>query len=330
MSKAGMRFRNNKGKFRLEEIWANADEIGGAIRKMEKNYPSLKEKLFVITEGPYDYEFYSRFFNRETCEIRFANSKKNVIRIIDNLLGEIPDEKQESFIGIVDRDFSFFYENCRNDPANIFMTDSHDLETMIISEKIIERVLNRYEKSSVGGNFQRKANVGIRDGNLLRRLIECSRLIGLSLYINEKYGFNMIFKHINCKKKNVFLEFTEPSSLSINEKKLMEFICRRNPTKSKDFMAAFSEEMSEKKEYFDHPMQICRGHDLMCVLLSEININYPQKNGKNVVLGDLERLCLELYEEEDFYKTDLYGNIKAWVDMQKKGTEKSFFKTEDI
>lgn len=43
MSKAGMRFRNTKGRFRLEEIWANADEIGGAIRKMERNYPSLKE-----------------------------------------------------------------------------------------------------------------------------------------------------------------------------------------------------------------------------------------------------------------------------------------------
>ena len=162
MSKAGMRFRNTKGRFRLEEIWANADEIGGAIRKMERNYPSLKEKLFVITEGPYDYEFYSRFFNRE-----------------------VPDEKRNSFIGIVDRDFSFFHENSGNDPGNIFMTDSHDIETMIISEKVIERVLNRYERGSAGGNFQRKTNEGIRDGNILRRLIECSRLIGLSLYINR-------------------------------------------------------------------------------------------------------------------------------------------------
>ena len=79
------RFGKTSGNYKLEDIWADAEEIGGTISKMERNYPPLRKKIFVITEGPYDYEFYSRFFLSEKCEIRIANSKNNVINVVKNI-----------------------------------------------------------------------------------------------------------------------------------------------------------------------------------------------------------------------------------------------------
>jgi len=324
MNKTGRRFGRAGANLRLEEIWADPEEIGGTIRKMERNYPSLQKKVFIITEGPYDYEFYSRFFNSEKCEIRFANSRKNVISVIKSLLKKIPGEAPGSVIGIVDRDFSFFTGPEGENYENVFMTDSHDIETMIISDEMIEKVLEYYERKSSAGRFRRNTLMAIRQGSMLSRLIECSRLVGLSLFVNEKYGLNMTFKHLNCKKKNIFIDFTDPSALVMDEERLMEVIEKRNKTKFADFREALSKELSGGPDLFDYPMQICRGHDLMCVLLADININYPQDSGSKVRSRDLERLFRRLYGREEFYKTDLYRELKGWAEEQGKNPGELF------
>lgn len=324
MNKTGRRFGRTRDNFRLEDIWADPEEIGGTILKMERNYPSMQKKVFIITEGPYDYEFYSRFFNSEKCEIRFANSKKNVISIIGSLLDKIPGGAPGSVLGIVDRDFSLFDEQEDCNHENIFMTDTHDIETMIISDETINRVLEYYKKNSAGGGFQRKTLMALREGSMLSRLIECSRLIGLSLYINEKYGFNMTFKHLNCKKKNIFTEFIDPSHLVIDEERLMELIEKRNSGKFEAFREALSKELLAGPPYFDHPLHVCRGHDLMCVILTDINTNYPQYSGRKVRSRDLERLFRKIYKRDDFYKTELFRRIKMWADGQGRNAEELF------
>ncbi|MBN2733365.1 MAG: DUF4435 domain-containing protein [Methanomicrobiaceae archaeon] len=325
MAKIGRRFGRTTNNYRLEDIWADPEEIGGTIQKMERNYPSLRKKIFIITEGPYDYEFYSRFFNPNLCEIRFANSRKNVITLITAILADMPEKAQDYIIGIVDRDFSFFEEKSNSGLKNLFMTDTHDIETMIISDEIIKKVLDYYAKISAGGAFQRNNLAVLREGSMLNRLIECARLIGLSLYVNEKYDLKMTFKHINCKKKNVFLDFTDPSSLKIDEEKLMELICKRNQTRFETFREKLSAELLENKNYFEYPMQICRGHDLMCVLLTDININYPLKTGEKVRSRDLERVFRDFYNEDEFFRTELFKEIECWAKDQNQKIKQPVF-----
>lgn len=311
--------------YRLEEIWADPEEIGGTIMKMERNYPGLKSKIFILTEGPGDYEFYSRFFNCELSEIRFANSKENVIKIIDSLSDTLKEDADSSVIGIVDRDFSFFMPDGTEERENVFMTDTHDIETMIISDELIGRVLEYYKKRSAGGEFQRNMTLGLRKESILSSIVRCSVLIGLSLYVNQKYGFNMTFKHINCKKKNLFLEFTDPVTFRCDEDELLSLISGRNKAKYEDFMAALSVEMTKNPDYFDHPMQLCRGHDLMCALLADINVNYPQMDGRKVLLRDLERLFRNLYDRNEFYRTELFHSLERWSEDNLSELSKSLF-----
>ena len=298
--------------YRLEDIWADPEEIGGTIMKMERNYPGLKSKVFILTEGPGDYEFYSRFFNCELSEIRFANSKENVIKILDDLSVTLKKEAGSPVIGIVDRDFSFFMPEA-DERENLFMTDTHDIETMIISDELIGKVLDYYRKRSAGVEFQRSMTLGLRRESVLSSLVRCSVLIGLSLYVNQKYGLNMTFKHINCKKKNLFLEFTDPVTFRCDEDKLLALISGRNKAKYEGFREALSEEKAKNPDYFDHPMQLCRGHDLMCALLADINVNYPQMDGRKVLLRDLERLFRNLYERNDFFSTELFNSLERWA-----------------
>ncbi|UUX93249.1 DUF4435 domain-containing protein [Methanoplanus endosymbiosus] len=299
--------------YRLEDIWADPEEIGGTIMKMEKNYPGLKSRVFILTEGPGDYEFYSRFFNGEISEIRFANSKDNVIKILDDLSATLKEGTGSSVIGIVDRDFSFFIPDGTEGRENLFMTDTHDIETMIISDELIGKVLEYYKKRSAGGEFQRSMIDSLRKESILSSLVRCSVLIGLSLYVNQKYSLNMTFKHINCKKKNLFMEFTDPVTLICDEDKLLALISGRNVEKSEVFREALSEEKDKNPDYFNHPMQLCRGHDLMCALLADINVNYPQMDGKKVLLRDLERLFRNLYDRNDFFSTELFRSLEQWA-----------------
>ena len=327
MVKGKKRFGKTSGNYRLEDIWADAEEIGGAIQKMEKNYPQLKDRIFVITEGPYDYEFFSRFFLKEICEIRIANSKNNVIKIIKNVNENSKEKASDLIIGIVDRDFSFFTKSCPMEYSensdsdcvieNLFMTDTHDIETMIISEELIKKVLDYYRKRSAGGDFQRSMLSSIRENDTLTQLIRCCRLLGLCLFVNEKYGLNMTFKHINCKKKNVFTEFTDTFEITFDEDKFLALIKKRNTEIYEEFKNLLSAELSGDTDYFSHPMHICRGHDLMCVLLAEINANYPSADGQKVRSRDLERIFRNFYDEKNFYNTDIFIKISEWAENKK-------------
>ncbi|MBP2134125.1 hypothetical protein J2128_002091 [Methanomicrobium sp. W14] len=318
------RFGKCSGNYRLEDIWADADEISGAIRKMEKNYPTLSRKIFIITEGPYDYEFYSRFFSGDLCEIRIANSKKNVISVVNSILSEISGNASDSVIGIIDRDFSFFEDseetNITNEdgegsrPENLFLTDTHDIETMIVSNDLIKRVLDHYATNSAGKSFQRSMLDAVRGGDILSKLVECCSFIGFSLYINEKYNLNITFKHINCKKRNVFTDFTDVTSMSFDKEKYLVLLKKRNKEKYDRFLEALSREKPCFERFLKDPMQLCRGHDLMCVLLADININYPQKSGEKVRSRDLERLFRNMYDENRFYETGLFKDLKRWAE----------------
>ncbi|WOF17223.1 DUF4435 domain-containing protein [Methanoplanus sp. FWC-SCC4] len=312
MAKGRPRFGKCGKSYNLEEIWADPEEIGGAIRKIEKNYPALNKKLFIITEGPYDYEFYSRFFNPRLCEIRIANSKKNVISIIGEMCKSPGGKASESVIGIIDRDFSALVDEDIPDFENLFMTDTHDIETMILSEDLVESVVRHYERFSAGGAFQRKYLSGIRNRSLFESLINCSLPLGLSLLINEKYGLNMSFKHISCKKRNRFLDFIDPQTLSCDEEAVYSYVIEKNPEKSELFRDALLKEKMNSG-YSDVPMQICRGHDLMCVLLLELNTHYPGMNNERIRSRDLERAFRNMYDADRFFRTNLCSSIKKWA-----------------
>lgn len=107
-----------------------------------------KSKLFVAVEGVTDFRLYSKVFVTSVCEIVVGESKQNVVEAVI-----LCNEKHlQGVIGIVDADF--WHMDKQQIPENIFITDSHDLETMLINSKAYENVLLEYGDGGKVNRFE--------------------------------------------------------------------------------------------------------------------------------------------------------------------------------
>ena len=317
--------KKNRAEYNLREIWADPSEIAGTIQTMEMNYPVLSNRLFIITEGPFDYEFYSKVFSGQDVVIRIANSKANVIAIIREILEDNDEFTKRSLIGIVDRDFGFFREKESDETyaaQNIFFTDTHDIETMMCSAGgLLEQVVDYYERRARFQSFAQKMQGDLRRENLREILIQAVRDLGAMVYVNNRLGAHINFKHINCKKnRNTFRYFIDSETLACDLKALQEMIVTKNSQDGPAFCKEFRDILKDHPEFFEHPWQICRGHDIMCVLLADLNERFPQQNGERIRGRDLEKTFREFYNPEEFYQTRLYLTLKSWEQSLFGGT----------
>ena len=309
--------------YRLEEIWADPDEIQGMIETMEMSYPGMGGKIFVITEGPYDLEVYDRCFNSDACVLRIANSKENVCHIVGGICNEyVPSGSGEremdlkrgerSIIGIIDSDYSLF-DSSSEEGKNLFRTDTHDLETMLISSGALENVIEHFEKAAMPQTFAQKAYGSLREGDLRAALTRAARYLGLAVYVNNETGLNITFKHLNCKKRDTFSRFVNAETLDCDVEALKIVIHEKNADRGKEFIDVFEQMICESGGYFfEYPWHICRGHDLICVLLRDLNLRYSMRDGEQIKGRDLERLLRRHYQVEFFADTDLCRQIHKW------------------
>lgn len=309
--------------YRLEEIWADPDEIRGMIETMEMTYPGMAGKVFVITEGPYDLEVYDRCFNSETCILRIANSKENVCEIVEGICGGNAPATEVSgadaspggdcrIIGIIDSDYSLFDSSCE-DRKNIFLTDTHDLETMLVASGALENVIEFFEKNSLPQTFSQKAYGSLRQGNLRGALTRAARYLGMAVLVNNQGGFNITFKHINCKKRDIFSRFVNAEALECDLEALKEVILEKNAERGEEFMDAFERIIRDSGGYyFEYPWHICRGHDLICILVRDLNLRYSLRDGEPIGGRDLERLLRRHYHAVYFAETELCRKIREW------------------
>ena len=147
--------------YRLEEIWADPDEIRGTVEKMEMNYPGNGGKVFVIVEGPYDLEVYDRCFNRDSTILRIANSKENVRDVVADILAQSGEGDASHIIGIIDSDFSLFTGSGIKG-KNLFITDTHDLETMLIASPALDRVIEHVAAGAIPQSFSQRVQGDLR------------------------------------------------------------------------------------------------------------------------------------------------------------------------
>ncbi|GAB7016875.1 DUF4435 domain-containing protein [Methanogenium cariaci] len=309
--------------YRLEDIWADPDEIQGMIETMEMTYPGMGGKVFVITEGPYDLEVYDRCFNTDTCILRIANSKENVCDIVEGIRagsaratadGEdhCSTRGEHCIIGIIDRDYSLF--DCSlKERENIFLTDTHDLETMLVASGALENVIEHVEQISLPQTFAQKAYGSLREGDLRVALAGAARYLGLAVLVNNQAGFNITFKHINCKKRDIFSRFVSAETLECDVEALKKVICEKNAGRGEEFIEAFDRIVRDSGGYyFEYPWHICRGHDLICILLRDLNLRYSPRDNEPIGGRDLERLLRRNYYAVYFAETNLCRQICDW------------------
>lgn len=123
--------RKSKNKIKRSPD-ANANDI-----RMKRSQDS---RTVLLVEGTTDERVFKKFVNPQNCKFVIADGKDNA-KLILQILEK--DRKFNGFLAIVDSDFECI-KNIKLENPNLLLTDSHDLETMIISSSAFERFIGEF------------------------------------------------------------------------------------------------------------------------------------------------------------------------------------------
>ncbi|MHB1698092.1 MAG: DUF4435 domain-containing protein [bacterium] len=137
--------------------------------------------IFLLVEGPTDSIFWTHHINDTICKIVICGEKSTVI----NTINETNKQNTYKIIGFIDNDFDSIINTTV--PINIIATDTHDLETLLLSSKAFDKILATIVENSKIKALEIKEGMGVRDV-----LINRASIFGKLRLLNtiNNYGVN--------------------------------------------------------------------------------------------------------------------------------------------
>ena len=257
-----------------------------AALKLQYGSPSNK-KVIILVEGTDDARFYKHFFDTQHSFIKAMKGKIFVEQALNDLKLRIPN-----IIGIRDADFLHLEQKTSPLP-NLFLTDVHDLELMLLhSDSVFQKLVNEYNLSVT----------------LRKQILDTVAFLAYFRWYNEKndwynennepIGFTFTGLKLNKFYKNS----------QLNERDLVEQIKAQS---HKALLIDIDEIISGINELQDdtHNLwQLCNGHDYIKILAAEITLN-----NKGINDEDLTQILRMTYHITDFKQTHLYKNMQTWA-----------------
>ena len=197
-----------------------------------------------IVEGITDRRLYGKFFDKDKVETVIAHSKTNV----RNAVRETYKERGfKSIIGIMDADLDYLNERKRNPP--LFLTDTRDLEGLLLNSNAFEDIMNEYADAEKTAAFED------RYGKVKDAVLKAAYPIGMMMFISEKYGLGYSFKDLDYEY------FIDTRTLGCDVRRLLDLLISKSTSARrmdrKDVLQLYSMETEHD------PWIVCRGHDIM-------------------------------------------------------------------
>lgn len=258
--------------------------------------PDDHEGPILIFEGSSDIRLYSKFIDRDKCRVINAFNKNNALRAIELL-------EEKHFIGviaIVDADF-WSIDGYKHPSLNVFRTDTHDLETMIIRSSAFGHLLIEYGSEKKIKTFCKKFRSGVKES-----IIQISVPIGCLRFLSKDNSLNLRFESI---KFNDFLRASK--ELSIDIKQLVISVLnhsQRHDINKSNLLITVQDEV--KKGY--DSWQISNGHDIIEILSFALRNLIGTNNANDVKTDTLEKSLRLAYEFIHFRETQLYSSLTEW------------------
>ncbi|OQY29760.1 MAG: hypothetical protein B6244_02940 [Candidatus Cloacimonetes bacterium 4572_55] len=256
-----------------------------------------KETL-VIVEGPTDKKLFSKLI---TADIEVSNGVDLLIFAVSKLSKE--KEFADRVIGI--RDADFLHLDKKVGGTNIFLTDFHDAEMMILScDKAYLGVAyeylpltpkddNEYLPLTIKGDYL----------TLREKILKSIAFIGGLRWINDSDDLVLNFK------KHPIGNYYKGKSL--DEEACLKMIMQRSESKKR---GVSKKEIMMKIENISDYFNLCNGHDFQRAFA----IHITERTKKGVSEDTIARMFRIAYEFTSFQKTDLYQQLKNWSDARSK------------
>lgn len=269
---------------------ASPDFVINTIMMLRPNSPHLS---FLIVEGTTDEKAYENFIDTKKCRIVAAHSKDNA----KDAIGILEAEQFVGMLAIVDADFDVLTGEIPAS-ANILLTDTHDLETMLLQSPALEKVLTEF------GSKEKIA----RQGKEVREvLLEAGAPIGYVRWISLQEGLNLTFEGLDFGK---FIDIEE-HTLVIKVSALIVAIKNKSQKHALVEQDILDRVATCQKNAHD-PWHVCCGHDLIEILSLVLRKALGTNDAKDVKPDIIARSLRLAYERAFFCETRLYASMQAW------------------
>jgi 5S rRNA maturation endonuclease (ribonuclease M5) len=264
------------------------DRIANSIRLLRGDH----EGVFLIVEGHSDKLIYERLVNKQEVRVTIASGKNNAIKALSIL------EKEDNFrrvVAVIDADFSRIEQQIP-DSNNLFLTDEHDLEMMLIKSAAFDKLLK--ERGS-----EEKIKAFTED--IRETLLKLGQEIGKLRWLSLRNKLDLKFEGLNFKN------FIDKENLSINIDKLIISIKNNSQKPSLDEQQ-IKQDLSVISDENHDPWQLCCGHDFISILAIALCKVLGTWNANDVKTEVLERELRLAYELSYFYQTQIYQLMVNW------------------
>jgi hypothetical protein len=262
------------------------DRIANKIRLRRE----ISSSTFLLVEGSSDKVFYERFVDKLVCELETATGKIRVINVL-----EILDKSNFSgVLGIVDADFDRLESSSHNSP-NLLLTDTHDLETMLINSPALDKVVREF------GSEDKISKFGM---DVRTALTKAGMSIGYLRWISHRDRLNLTFSGIKYSK------FIKEQNLQLDELGLIQEV--KNKSQASFDNKDIQQRIAKQKNDCHDCWQVCCGHDLVEILSLGLRKAIGTMKSSEIEPESLERSLRLAYEEVYFRQTQLYANICQW------------------
>lgn len=254
----------------------------------------LNRATILIVEGDTDLRTYERFVSVTNCRVIAANGKETALGSVDIL------EKSafKGVLAVVDTDY-WELDGIKQSSPNIITTDTHDLETMILSSSALDKIVSEFGSSSKMARLCKP----IRDV-----LLDAGIPLGYLRWISSpsKDNLQLKFQTIN------FYNFIHKNSLSASVASLVKEV------KLNSGQNALDEKMMETQldtlvQTRSHdPWHVCNGHDLVEILSIGLRRSFGKRKARQITSQVLDSMLRIAYEFSHFQSSRLHQQMKGW------------------
>ncbi len=268
------------------------DRIANKIRLLRTQHPGS----FLIAEGDTDARVWKNLVDSTKCRVENASNKDNAVKVLNIL-------EKDNFAGVlavVDADFDILEETVLLS-QNLLLTDTHDLETMLLKSPALEKVLREHGSTEKIERFPQ---------DIRQTLLESAKIIGYLRWASLKFKYDLSFEGL------AFNDFVDKKTLALNESKLIQTVKNKSQKPGLDEQEIRAN-MDSLKTNTQDMWYICCGHDMISILSIALCKALGSCNSKEVERNVLEKYLRVAYESAHFRETKLYRSIQRWEQTNK-------------
>ena len=264
-------------------------DIANTVRMMR----TLHHGAIVIVEGDTDLRVYQRFVDEKHCKLVPGNGKPNTI----GSLSILENANLKGILAIIDADF-WKLDGVKPSSPNLVLTDTHDLETMILSSNALDRVLSEFGSTTKIGRLGKSVHT---------LLLEAASPIGFFRWLSSptKDNLSLKFKGLN------FDGFLNKRTLEVDIDKLIKQVeantlrCTINSGRTKV-------KIQKLKTMGYDLWQVCSGHDMTEILAIGLRSLFGNTRAGAISAEVVDGILRISYEHSYFRSTQLYASIEDW------------------